>query len=190
MRPYSHLAIRPYPSEFETRVGLPDGTAISLRPIRPEDETAWRAMLQRCSPESLHSRFRMVFKEATHEMATRFCFLDYDRELAFVAQETRPGGQMPPADAPILGVGRLVTDADRHVAEFAILVEDAWQGRGLGLEIATHCMAVAQHWGVTRVVAETRVDDPRMRGILEALGFAIREPDPQGTLLADKEIAE
>lgn len=190
VRPYSHLAIRPYPSEFETRVGLPDGTAITLRPIRPEDETAWRAMLQRCSPESLHSRFRMVFKEATHEMATRFCFLDYDRELAFVAQETRPGGQMPPADAPILGVGRLVTDADRHVAEFAILVEDAWQGRGLGLEIATHCMVVAQHWGVTRVVAETRVDDPRMRGILEALGFAIREPDPQGTLLADKEIAE
>ena len=83
-----------------------------------------------------------------------------------------------------------MTDADRKVAEFAILVEDAWQGRGLGLEIATHCMAVAHQWGVTRVVAETRVDDPRMRGILEALGFAMREPDHQGTLLAEKEIAD
>jgi acetyltransferase len=188
-RPYAHLAIRPYPSEFETRVGLADGTEIFLRPIRPEDETGWRAMLQRCSPVSLHSRFRMVFKEATHEMATRFCFLDYDRELAFVALETSASGT-PDADAPILGVGRLVTDADRHVAEFAILVEDAWQGRGLGLEIAKHCMAVAKQWGVSRVVAETRVDDPRMRGILEALGFAMREPDHHGTLLAETEIAD
>ncbi len=188
-RPYSHLAIRPYPSEFESRFRLEDGAEISLRPIRPEDETEWRAMLQRCSPESLHSRFRTVFKEATHEMATRFCFLDYDRELAFVAQETL-GGKLPDADAPILGVGRLVTDADRHVAEFAILVEDAWQGRGLGLEIATHCMNVARDWGVQRIVAETRVDEPRMRGILDALGFAMHEPDHEGTLLAEKEIAE
>jgi acetyltransferase len=188
-RPYSHLAIRPYPSEFETRFRLEDGAEISLRPIRPEDETSWRAMLQRCSPESLHSRFRTVFKEATHEMATRFCFLDYDRELAFVAQETL-GGKLPDVDAPILGVGRLVTDADRQVAEFAILVEDAWQGRGLGLEIATHCMNVARDWGVQRIVAETRFDEPRMRGILNALGFAMHEPDHEGTLLAEKEIAE
>lgn len=188
-RPYSHLAIRPYPSEFEGHVRLQDGVEIFLRPIRPEDETSWRAMLGRCSPESLQARFRMVFKEATHEMATRFCFLDYDRELAFVAQETQAGG-LPHADAPILGVGRLVTDADRHVAEFAILVEDSWQGRGLGLEIATHCMKVAKDWGVERVVAETRVDEPRMRGILDALGFAMREPDHEGTLLAEKEIAE
>ncbi|MBU6236474.1 MAG: bifunctional acetate--CoA ligase family protein/GNAT family N-acetyltransferase [Planctomycetes bacterium] len=188
-RPYSHLAIRPYPSEFETRFRLEDGAEISLRPIRPEDETSWRAMLQRCSPESLQSRFRTVFKEATHEMATRFCFLDYDRELAFVAQET-VGEKMPDVDAPILGVGRLVTDADRHVAEFAILVEDAWQGRGLGLEIATHCMNVARDWGVQRIVAETRFDEPRMRGILNALGFAMHEPDHEGTLLAEKEIAE
>lgn len=188
-RPYAHLAIRPYPSEFETRIRLSDGAEIFLRPIRPEDEASWRSMLQRCSPHSLQSRFRTVFQEATHEMATRFCFLDYDRELAFVAQETR-AGQIPPSDAPILGVGRLVTDADRHVAEFAILVEDDWQGRGLGLEIATHCMEVAKHWGVERVIAETRIDEPRMRGILTALGFAMREPDHQGTLLAEKEIAE
>lgn len=187
-RPYSHLAIRPYPSEFVTRFRLEDAAEISLRPIRPEDETAWRAMLQRCSPESLHSRFRMVFKEATHEMATRFCFLDYDRELAFVAQEMQ-GGKLPDENAPIRGVGRLVTDADRQVAEFAILVEDDWQGRGLGLEIASHCMNVARDWGVQRVVAETRVDEPRMRGILDALGFALREPDHEGILLAEKEIA-
>jgi acetyltransferase len=188
-RPYSHLAIRPYPSEFEGRVRLQDGAEIFLRPIRPEDEASWRAMLQRCSPESLHSRFRMVFKEATHEMATRFCFLDYDRELAFVAQETQRD-MLPEENAPILGVGRLVTDADRHAAEFAILVEDAWQGRGLGLEIATHCVNVARDWGVQRIIAETRVDEHRMRGILHALGFALHEPDREGRLLAEKEIAE
>jgi acetyltransferase len=188
-RPYSHLAIRPYPSEFEATVTLPDGVKILLRPIRPEDEAPWRAMLGRCSRQSLESRFRTLFKEATHEMATRFCFLDYDRELAFVAQQIN-GGIAPEIDTPILGVGRLVSDADHRVAEFAILIEDVWQGRGLGQQIAVHCLDVAKRWGVQRVIAETRVNETRMRRIFENLGFGIRMLDRNGTVLAEKELSE
>ena len=80
VRPYSHLAIRPYPDEYTKTITLDDGTSLLLRVIKPEDEPLWADMLTNCSKESIWFRFRYLFKKTTHEMATRFCFLDYDRE--------------------------------------------------------------------------------------------------------------
>ncbi len=89
-------------------VQLSDGTNVRLRPIRPEDEPAWRAMLGRCSKETLWSRFHMLFKEATHEMATRFCFLDYDREMRWwPSRWTKRTRLMDPHLARSLAWGRL-----------------------------------------------------------------------------------
>lgn len=164
---YDHLAIRPYPVEYECVVRLRDGTDVRLRPIRPEDEPQWRAMLGRCSKESLWSRFHMLFQEATHEMATRFCFLDYDREVALVAEVESAG------EKTIVGIGRLAGDADHRTAEFALLIEDRWQNRGLGSQIAQHCLSIAKPWGVQTVVAETTSNEPRMVAILRRLGFEI-----------------
>lgn len=116
VRPYSHLAIRPYPEEFTKRTKLKDGTSILLRAIRPEDEPMWHELLRSCSPESLHLRFRYMFKATTHEMATRFCFIDADREIAIVAEIEVED------ERKLIGVGRLVADADHREAEFAILI--------------------------------------------------------------------
>jgi acetyltransferase len=179
-RPYDHLAIRPYPAEFESKITLPDETAITLRPIRPEDEPQWRAMLGRCSDESIWSRFHVLFKEATHEMATRFCFLDYDREIAIVAETTHNDR------SEIVAVGRLVADADHHKAEFALLVEDAWQNRGLGTAIAKHCMAIAGPWGVQQLIAETTVEERRMAAILRKMGFTIKLMPDNRVVLGSK----
>ena len=88
-RPYAHLAIRPYPDEYRRPAKLKDGTQVLLRPIKPEDEPLWHDLLASCSRESLWFRFRYLFKETTHEMATRFCFIDYDREIAIVAELER-----------------------------------------------------------------------------------------------------
>ena len=88
-RPYSHLAIRPYPEEYVRHETLRDGTNVLLRPIQPEDEPLWHRLLARCSERSLWLRFRHLFKESTHEMATRFCFVDYDRTMAIVAEVER-----------------------------------------------------------------------------------------------------
>jgi acetyltransferase len=181
-RPYDHLAIRPYPSEFESNVTLPDGTAIHLRPIRPEDEPQWRAMLGRCSDESIWSRFHVLFKEATHEMATRFCFLDYDREIAIVAETVGNN------HSKIVAVGRLVADADHQTAEFALLVEDAWQNRGLGTAIARHCMAIAEPWGVQQLVAETTVEERRMAAILRKMGFTLKLMRDNKVVLGSKNV--
>ncbi len=85
-RRFSHLAICPYPSRYVRQVQLRDGTQVLLRPIKPEDEPRWRALHARSSPETIWARFQSMFKEATHDMAMRFCFLDYDRDLSIVAE--------------------------------------------------------------------------------------------------------
>jgi acetyltransferase len=163
-RTFAHLAIRPYPEEFVKRETLPDGQTVIFRPVRPEDEPAWLAMVANCSPETLHARFRSFFKEPTHDVATRFCVLDYDRELAIVAET---------ADGSLIGVGRLVSDANHVSAEFALLVVDAWQNKGLGLKLTDYCLKVATNWGVKRVVAETTLDNGRMLSIFEQFGFHV-----------------
>ncbi len=163
--PFSHLAIRPYPDEFIRTVKLPDGTEILLRPIQPEDEPLWRAMIRDCSNETIYRRFRCLFRDVSHRMAARFCFVDYDRELAIVAEQTTAEGRR------MLGVGRLVANADHSRAEFAVLVVDAWQGRGLGSLLTDYCLTISQAWGVRYIQAETSRDNHRMVAMFQRRGF-------------------
>jgi acetyltransferase len=178
-RAYSHLAIRPYPEEYVQRDVLSDGQAITFRPVRPEDEPAWLDMVARCSPETLHARFRAFFKEPTHEIATRYCVLDYDRELAIMAEVD--GGAF-------IGVGRLIADANHESAEFALLVVDACQNKGLGLRLTAYCLKVAAQWGVRRIVAETDLDNARMISIFEQVGFRVDRRFSERTAVVDKTI--
>jgi acetyltransferase len=181
-RPYDHLALRPYPEELVRTTRMRDGAELRLRPIRPEDEPLWMAMLASCSQETIYMRFRYMFQWSTHEAATRYCFNDYDREVAIVA-ETVEGG------APkLVGVGRLVADPDRETAEYAILVSDAWQNRGLGGLLTDYCMEIAAGWGVKRITAQTTSDNVRMLALFERRGFAIR-PGEEGLLDVEKELA-
>jgi acetyltransferase len=181
-RTYPHLAICPYPEEWIRTVTLPKGERILIRPIRPEDEPAWHALLTRCSAASLWSRFRYIFKESTHEMATRFCYIDYDREMAFVA-ELEEG-----SERRLLGVGRLVADADREKAEYAVLIEDAWQGRGLGGKLTDACLDVARAWKLNRVYGETSPENTHMRAIFKRRGFECSYDADAGVIVARLEL--
>ncbi len=174
---YSHLAIRPYPDEFTREATLKDGGKVLLRPIKPEDEPMWHAMLDACSRESLWFRFRHIFKESAHEMATRFCFIDYDRELAIVAEIEEDG------ERKLIGVGRLVADADQRDAEYAVLVADAWQDEGLGSVLTDFCLEFAEKWGVGRVWAETTTNNPRMISIFKDRNFTFGEAEGDEVLV-------
>ena len=171
-RPYSHLAIRPYPEEFVAERELKNGTSVILRPIKPEDEPMWHDLLANCSPESLRSRFSYLFQQTTHEMATRYCFTDYDREIGIVAELEVDG------ERKLAGVGRLVCDVNHESAEYAILIADKWQGHGLGRLLTRHCLDVSEHWDITSVVAETHKQNHRMLAIFDSFGFE-REVDKQ-----------
>ncbi len=164
-KPYSHLAIRPYPEEYVRSATLKDGSQVLLRPIRPEDEPEWHRFMRACSQQSIWLRFRYLFKETTHEMATRFCFVDYDRTLAIVAEIEKAG------ERQIVGVARLLADVDHRNAEYAVLVEDAWQGRGLGKLLTDFSLEICDSWGIGRVFCETTNDNRRMQSILDRREF-------------------
>jgi len=182
-RRYSHLAICPYPEEFTSEHELKDGTRVTLRPIRPSDEPAWHDLLARCSAETLYNRFRYLFKEATHEMASRFCYVDYDREIALVAEVEQEGRRM------LVGVGRLVADPDHETAEYAVLVSDAFHGRGLGTLLTNSCLSIAERWGIRSVCGETASDNVRMLHLFRAAGFTLDHAKYPGVILAHRDLS-
>jgi len=182
--PYSNLAIRPYPEEFIRPTALKDGTRVLLRPIRPEDEPMWHEMLALCSQETIMFRFFMLFNNTTHEMATRYCFIDYDREMAIVAEIQEACGRRR-----LIGVGRLVSDADRMEAEYAVLVQDEFQGKGLGSILTDYCMEICQRWGIRFVIAETSPSNRKMIQLFAHRGFSLIQTGEDEIVIARKDLA-
>ena len=138
----------------------------------------WHHLLGTCSPESLRFRFSGMIKQSTHEMATRFCFNDYDREIGIVAEVKEDD------ERRLIGVGRLVADVDHKSAEYATIVTDRWQGKGLGSMLLDYSMEVAKKWGVEEVIAETSPDNRLMIGMFKSRGFETRrDPDEDMTFV-------
>lgn len=165
--PYSHLALHPYPEKYVSKQNLPDGTGVVLRPIKPEDEPMWFELLSNCSKESLYFRFRYLFHWDTHEVASRYCYIDYDREIAIVCEIEEE------EQKKLVGVGRLIADPDHENVEFAILIADAWQNRDLGGLLTDYCLEIAGKWNLKRVVAQTTPDNNRMIAVFRKRGFDI-----------------
>jgi len=179
-RPYAHLAIRPYPEELIEQAELADGTPVTLRPIKAEDEPLWHELLAATSRDSLWSRFQFAFKTDMHEAAIRFCFVDYDRELTVVAEANISGARR------LLGVARAVTDVNSGRAEFGILVGDPWQGRGLGKLLTAYCLKNVDRTQVHEIYAMTGRTNTRMISVFRRFGFDFGPADDPALLLATK----
>jgi acetyltransferase len=179
-RPYSHLAIRPYPEEYVTQRKLKDETPVILRPIKPEDEPMWHDLLASCSTESIWLRFSYLFKQTSHDMASRYCYIDYDREMGIVAEVEEDGQRK------LIGVGRLVADVDHIVAEYAVIVVDRWQNRGLGGMLTDFCLDLAKKWGVKRVVGEISKENVQMLATFRSRHFDLDDKIDQDVVLASK----
>jgi acetyltransferase len=182
VRAHSHLAISPYPEYLRRESKLKDGTPIILRAIRPEDEPMWHEMIKSTSPESLRFRFRHVVKSISHEGATPYTVIDYDRDMAIVAilddGETKK----------MLGVGRMVGGADPETAEYAVLVADPWQSQGLGLQFTDFLIEIARDRGLKRLVAETTKDNASMLAVFRKRGFELRTAAEEDVVLATKQL--
>jgi len=183
IEPYSHLALRPYPEKYLKKINLKDGTEVVFRPIKPEDEPLWMALLASCSKETIYSRFRYSFHWNSHEVATRFCYIDYDREIAIVAEIEEKGEQK------LLGVGRLIADPEHETVEYAVLIADAWQKKELGSMLTDYCMDVARKWKLKKIVAQTTADNRPMISVFEKRGFKITIDPTDSTVEVEKEIA-
>jgi len=167
-KPFSHLILRPYPEEYVKKAELRDKTPITLRPIKPEDEPIWMEMLASCSKESIYARFQSLYTGwKYHKEAIRYCYIDYDREIAIVA-ELKDNDKRR-----LIGVGRLVADPDVHTAEYAVLIADPWQNQGLGKILTDYCLDISRDWGIKEVVAQTSTTNHRMVDIFRQLDFEV-----------------
>jgi acetyltransferase len=178
---YSHLILRPYPERLKKKSQLNDGTPVLLRPIKPEDESMWLEMLGSCSKESIYHRFRYDFYFNSHEVATQFCYIDYDREMGIVAEIDFEGRKR------LVGVGRLIADPDVEIAEYAILISDAWQHKDLGKILTRYCEEIAKMAGVKRLVAETTSDNKAMISVFRKIGFEVFYNE-DGTVTCSKDL--
>jgi acetyltransferase len=171
---YPHLVISPYPTKYVMPWRLDDGTDVILRPIRPEDELLEREMLTSLSMQSMRNRFFGYINEITHEMLIRFCNIDYDREMAIIGEVTQGDKKK------IIGIGRLIMDADYRTGEFAVVVHDEHQGRGLGYKLVDLLIGVAQEKGMQSIQGVVLTENKVMLEICERLGFTIT-PMPDET---------
>ena len=175
-RPYSHLAIHPYPAEMITDGRLRDGEAFLLRPIRPEDAEMEQAFVRRLSPASRYFRFMGALRELTPAMLARFTQIDYDREMAFVAVRRDKTGETE------IGVARYISNPDGTSCEFAIVVDDAFQRRGLGRIMMQRLIEVARARGLATMTGYVVTDNDGMLKLCSGLGFTIHhDRDDAGT---------
>ena len=170
-----HLIISKYPSHYEKKITLKDKTKILLRPIKPEDEYLWLDMFKSFSQQSVRFRFFRMIKEADHAMRVRYCNIDYDREMGIVAEIEENGVKR------FLGVTRIILPpGETDEAEFALIVADKWQRRGLGSEFLDFTFEIAKKKGVKRIVGEVLKDNTPMISLCKEKGFDIlRSEDPE-----------
>jgi len=179
---YSHLSIVPYPEDYVSDPILVGGQEVIFRPIRPEDEPLWLELLKGCSRESIYSRFNYFFHWASHDVATRFCYIDYDREIAIVAEIIEDGQKK------LIGVGRLIANIEHENVEYAILITDKWQNKELGGILTDYCLEISKKWGLKRVVAQTSSDNKRVVSVFRKRDFIITHDKETATVFFEKEI--
>ncbi|MFB2937849.1 bifunctional acetate--CoA ligase family protein/GNAT family N-acetyltransferase [Aerosakkonemataceae cyanobacterium BLCC-F154] len=163
-------AIRPYPSQYVAPWTMEDGTTVTIRPIRPEDEPLVVDYHKMVSEESVYLRYAHLVKlsqRTTHERLSRICFIDYDRQMALVAEYNNPDtGQ-----TQIIGIGRLSKLHGTDEAEFSMLIADQYQRKGLGTEFLRRLLQIARDENLSRVTADILTDNMAMQRISQRLGF-------------------
>jgi acetyltransferase len=181
-------AIRPYPTQYVFREELPDGTPVTIRPIRPEDEPLMVKFHETLSEQSVYMRYFHMMKldqRTAHERLTRICFLDYDREMALVAEHTDP----ETGEREIMGVARLSRHgAAPDEAEFSVLVSDRFQRQGIGTLLLNHLLEVGRAENLRRITAEILFDNHAMQHISRKLGFHLRRDAKEMVVKADLDL--
>jgi acetyltransferase len=164
---YAHMAIHPYPGHLVSQWQLADGTNIKIRPIRPEDASIEQSFIRELSARSKYFRFMQGINELTQQMLVRFTQLDYSRELALIAVLESPGHETE------LGVARYVMNPDGESCEFALVVADKWQHKGIGSNLMNALIEAARQRGIKKIEGEILADNYNMLKLTENLGFSL-----------------
>jgi acetyltransferase len=155
-----------------------NGEDVTIRPIRPEDEPKLVTFHERLSERSVYLRYANLMKleqRVAHERLARICFIDYDREMALVAERTNEEGE-----EEIIAVGRLTQLPGRDEAEFAMLVIDEYQEEGVGTELLRRLVQVGEDEGLNRITADILEQNRAMQRVCEKLDFQLVRSEELG----------
>ena len=183
------LAIRPYPQEYASTWTSNDGTSLTVRPIRPEDEPLMVKFHETLSEETVHLRYfgmSKLEKRIAHERLTRICFNDYDREIALVAVRQNPGTK----EDEIIGIGRLIKAYNGSEAQFAILISDDFQGHGLGTHLLSRLVEIGRQEGIDRIIGHILPENDLMQRVSRKVGFDVKYDRIDEVMRAEIQLAQ
>ncbi len=174
-------AIRPYPEQYVSIWKTSSGEEVVIRPIRPEDEPKIVEFHQQLSERSVYLRYFQPLKlsqRTAHERLTRICFIDYNREMALVAERLDEQGK-----SEIIAVGRMSKLHGVPEAELAALVRDGFQGKGLGSELYRRLLQVARVEKLHKIHSNMLRENIEMKAICKSLGFEVSDVDHDDNLI-------
>jgi acetyltransferase len=174
---YAHMAIYPYPTQLVSRWQLADGMDITIRPIRPEDAELVQEFVRGLSEESRYFRFMSSIQELTETMLVRFTQIDYSREMALIAVTIEHDREVE------IGVARYAINPDGGTCEFALVVADRLQGKGLGQKLMVELMDAARANGLSEIEGEVLANNHNMLRLMTRLGFEIKASDDDPTVM-------
>ena len=179
-------AVRPYPIQLVSTWKMKDGNEVVIRPIRPEDEPMMIKFHERLSERSVYLRYFQPLKltqRTAHERLTRTCFIDYNREMALVAECRNNAGE-----PEILAVGRLSKLHGRDEAELAAVATDAAQHKGLGTELYRRLIEFARDEKLAMVVSTMLPENREMRNVCVKHGFKMFSSLEDNTIRAELQL--
>jgi len=162
-----------YPSQYETEVLLKDGSRMMMRPIRRADTEQWLTFVSKLSLRTKYLRFHHV-PALSPEDAIRFCTVDYRNTFAFVAEVLREQRR------DIVAIGRYYRLPNKYSAEVAFVIEDAYQGRGIGTKLMEWLANVARDNSITTFEAEVLAENEEMMTVFRDYGFHITSELEEG----------
>jgi len=164
-----HMVISPYPSEFTTEHTMNNGQKVILRAIKPEDEMMEKEMFSNFSERTQRFRFFQLIKDISHEQLIRYTQIDYDREIAIIAEVEEDGRKK------MAGVVRLIADQYNETAEYAIVIADPWQNQGLGNKFTDYIHDIAKARGIKKICANVLVTNHIMQHMFRSRGYILEK---------------
>ncbi len=174
--------IRPYPVEYVTTGAIRNGKAVTIRPVRPEDEIRMIRFHRTLSSDTVYFRYLRLLsldQRIRHERLSQMCFVDYDRQMGLVATAKKDEA----SDEDILAIARFVRLHDAKNADFAVVVSDQYQGMGLGRLVMEHLIRIARLEGLEKLTGIIHPENTPMLRLCSRLGFTLSK-DPGGDVIA------
>jgi acetyltransferase len=172
------LAIRPYPNKYVTSWTTGKGNAVTIRPIRAEDEPLMECFHKTLSDRSVYLRYlspMLLSERVTHERLSRVCHSDYSREVVLVVEAENKGGRL------ICAVGRLSKfRGEDEEARMSLLVSDNYQGEGIGLELIKRLIDVAKREKIKKIISITAKENESMKALCKKTGFTLTTNEQTG----------